>query len=140
MKTLNPYLCFGGKTAQALEFYKAALKGEIVMSQTFDESGQCPGAENASGIMHSEFRAENINFYATDGVPGQELIHGNAISLCINFNDEAEQLRVFNALADKGQIAVPLADMFWGAKFGEVIDQFGLRWMLNCNKEGPSPA
>ena len=134
MKTLNPYLCFAGKTAQALAFYKDALQGEIVAQMTFGESGQCPGAENAEGIMHSEFRAENINFYATDGMPGQELVQGNAITLCINFTDEAEQERVFNALGDKGQITTPLADMFWGAKFGEVIDRFGVRWMLNCHK------
>jgi PhnB protein len=46
--------------------------------------------------------------------------------------EEIDQL--FNALAEKGQILMPLSNKFWAARFGMVKDQFGIGWMLNFEK------
>ncbi|MEY4591011.1 MAG: hypothetical protein RL497_3087 [Pseudomonadota bacterium] len=140
MKTLSPYLIFFGRTAEALAFYQGVFNGEIICQLTFAEGGKAC-ADNAhanahaidpSKIMHSEFRAENIHFFASDGAPGSTPTHGNGIMLSINFTSLDEQLAVYNALSAGGTIAQPLADQFWGAKYAEVRDQFGLYWSLNC--------
>jgi PhnB protein len=44
-----------------------------------------------------------------------------------------EMDKVFNQLAVNGKVEMPLQDTFWGARFGILIDQFGIRWMLNCD-------
>ena len=49
----------------------------------------------------------------------------------INFSDEKEQESVFNNLAAGGNVTMPLADAFWGAKFGMLVDKFGINWMVN---------
>jgi PhnB protein len=134
MKTLSPYLNFFGRAREALEFYKNAFNGEIVQVMTFAEGGgACPGGTpNPNDIMHSEFRADGIHFFATDGMPGSEPFNGNRITLTINFTSLDEQAAVFAALAHGGEITQPLVDQFWGAKYGEVTDKFGLLWSLNC--------
>jgi PhnB protein len=57
------------------------------------------------------------------------------VHLSINFDDAAQQEKVFNALAENGAVGMPLQDTFWGAKFGMVTDQFGICWMLNHEKK-----
>jgi PhnB protein len=47
---------------------------------------------------------------------------------------KAHNTRLFNALAKGGQITMPLNDMFWGAYFGMLTDQFGVQWMVNCDQ------
>ena len=51
------------------------------------------------------------------------------ISISAESKEEAE--RVFNGLAAGGNITMPLADMFWGAYFGMLVDKFGFAWMVN---------
>ena len=44
----------------------------------------------------------------------------------------AEEERIFAALSAGGQVAQPLQDTFWGARFGMLTDKFGMHWMFNC--------
>jgi PhnB protein len=57
---------------------------------------------------------------------------GNNMALSVVLNDLDEQGRLFDKLSHGGHIMMPLADTFWGARFGKVEDQFGIRWMLHC--------
>lgn len=134
MKSLSPYIIFFGRAREALDFYKNAFNGEVVQVMTFADGGSaCAGmAPDPEGIMHSEFRAEDIHFFASDGIPGSAPVNGNRITLAINFTSLDEQAAIFAALAVGGEIKQPLADQFWGAKYGEVTDKFGLHWSLNC--------
>ena len=68
---------------------------------------------------------------ASDATPDKTYGEG-PLSLCLGTNDAAEAERVFNRLADGGNVEMPLADMFWGAKFGMLTDRFGIDWMINC--------
>jgi PhnB protein len=62
-----------------------------------------------------------------------EGIKGSSVALQIDNVAEAE--RVFNALSEKAQaVAMPLQETFWAARFGMVTDQFGVPWMVNCEK------
>src|SRR5215217_4920070 len=134
MKTLNVYLAFDGNCDEAINFYKKVLGGEIITRQTFGEAPM-PSDENSKNrIMHIHFKSENIELMASDSMPGQPVSSGSNISLSINLTDENEQTKIFNALAEDGTITMPLADQFWGARFGMLTDRFGFNWMLNCQK------
>ena len=54
------------------------------------------------------------------------------IQLTLNFDNEADEEKVFNALGEGGKVTMPLGDTFWGARFGMLKDKFGIHWMLNC--------
>ena len=61
-------------------------------------------------------------------MPGEAEFQGFALSLTAP--DEAEAKRLFNALAEGGQVQMPLKKTFFSPRFGMVADRFGVPWML----------
>lgn len=131
MYKLTPYLFFAGRCEEALEFYRKCFGGVVLTKQLFKDSPQFVEGADPDWIMHAEFEAFGMTFMLSDGILAEER-SGNNIALSIVFTDLDEQARVFDKLSHGGRIMMPLADTFWGARFGKVEDQFGIRWMLHC--------
>ena len=74
---------------------------------------------------------------ASDTMPGMSLTRGTNVHLCVRFEDQEEQTRVFEALADSGTVDMPLSDQFFG-RFGMLTDRFGVKWMVI--REAPAEA
>lgn len=130
MKGINPYLNFNGKTGEAMKFYAACLDAELHM-QTFKDVGMdSPGTENR--IMHAQIQKDGTVIMASDSQPGQQVNVGDNIWLNIDCSDTAEQDRYFKALGAGGNVVMPLAEQFWGARFGMLRDKYGVGWMFNC--------
>ena len=55
-------------------------------------------------------------------------------SVTLNVKEPAEAERVFNALAEKGTVRMPLGETFFAIKFGMLVDKFGTPWMIVCEK------
>jgi PhnB protein len=45
--------------------------------------------------------------------------------------DVAEAERVFNELTKDGRVVTPLEKTFWAARFGALVDRFGVPWQVN---------
>jgi PhnB protein len=56
-------------------------------------------------------------------------------SVSIQIKEPAEAERVFHALAENGNVHMPIQPTFWAARFGMLADQFGIPWMVNCEGE-----
>jgi PhnB protein len=128
---VQPYLFFDGRTEEAIEFYRDALDAEVTFLMRFKEcpepSSIPPGA--ADKVMHASLRIGDATVMASDGnCQGRANFQG--ISLSLTASDEAEAERLFNALADGGQVQVPLAKTFFSPRFGVVADRFGVPWMV----------
>ena len=132
MKSLNPYLNFAGNCREAINFYKETFKGEILSMQTYAEANMQVEDRFKNNILHADFKAEDVHLMASDGMPGFMAEPGNMVTLSVDLSDMNEQDRLFNALAAGGTVTMPLDTTFWGARFGMVIDRFGINWMLNC--------
>ncbi len=134
---LEPYLFFtGGKCEEALNFYKGVFNGEIDGLSRWKEMPKDAGGppvtpETENMVMHANFRAPGVSFMASDASPGKTYGEGS-MSLSLGTGDVAEAERVFKNLAEGGSVEMPLADMFWGAKFGMLTDKYGIDWMINC--------
>ena len=132
--SVTPYLFFDGRCEEAIEFYKKALGAEVGMMMRFSETpephppGMCPpGSENK--IMHASLRINGASIMASDGrAQGKPKFEGFALS--ISPKDEADAERVFKALADGGQVQMPLGKTFFAKSFGMVADRFGVGWMI----------
>jgi PhnB protein len=61
-----------------------------------------------------------------------KLVFGTNVSINLEPDTRAETKRIFLALAEGGKVTMELQDMFWGAYFGAVTDQFGVQRMVNC--------
>ena len=137
---VQSYLMFNGRTQEALEFYKKAIGAKVEMVMRFKDApeGQCaPGTEN--NIMHSSFKVGDTVLMASDGMM-QAPLEFKGISLTLNPKTEAECERLFNALADGGQVFQPLIKTFFSPKFGVVTDKFGVNWMVLVDQQPASKA
>lgn len=136
---LEPYLFFSGNCEEALNFYKDVFGGEIQGVSRWKEMPKDAGGppvtpETENKVMHASFKAPGVSFMASDASPGKTYGEG-PISLSIGANDVAEAERVFNGLANGGNVEMPLTDTFWGARFGMLTDKYGIDWMINCQLE-----
>ena len=131
---VTPYLTFEGRCEEAIEFYKKALGAEVGMMMRFKEASEQPppgtlppGSDNK--IMHACLRINGAELMASDGcTQGTPKFEG--FSLSLNASDEAHADRMFNALADGGQVRMPLGKTFFAKRFGMVADRFGVGWMV----------
>jgi PhnB protein len=135
---ITPYLTFGGRCEEALEFYRKALGAEVEMLMRFNESPEPPppgmlqpGFEKK--IMHASFRVRGAPLMASDGCNDQSKFDGFRLSLAVP--TEADARWAFDALADGGSVQMPLTKTFWSPCFGMVTDRFGLGWMVIVNQE-----
>jgi len=130
---LHPYLNFAGNAEEALNFYKDALEGDVIMLNRFGESPMPSDDDWKQKIMHArlQFGDDNI-IMISDTMKGNSIsTHGN-IQLSIGLDDEEKTKQIFDNLADGGKVTMPLAKQFWGDLFGMLQDKFGISWMLNC--------
>ena len=141
-RVIEPYLFFNGSCEQAVEFYRKALGAEVQMVMRYKESPEPPppgrlppGFENK--IMHTSLRIGRTTFMASDGCSTEKPNFGG-FSLALSVASESEADRVFAALADGGQVQMPLGKTFWSPRFGMVTDRFGVTWMVSV--PGPGPA
>lgn len=136
---IQPYLFFGGRCDEALEFYRGAIGAEVQMLIRFKESPEPHGLPDCfdDKVMHAAVRIGETTVMASDGqCEGDQNFDG--FSLSITVADVAEAERVFAALAEGGLVITPLEKTFWSPKFGMLQDRFGVGWMISVeHKVGP---
>jgi PhnB protein len=128
---LNPYLTFNGNCREAMTFYKDALHGELNI-QTFEESPMEVPPEQKDRVMHATLTFGDAIIMASDGMPENEVIFGNSISLSIAAKAVEDGERIFKNLSSDGTVVMPWEKTFWGAMFGMCKDKFGIDWMVNA--------
>jgi PhnB protein len=130
---VQPYLFFGGRCEEAIEFYRKALGAELVMISRFKDAPEPqPGLPDCfeDKVMHASLRIGETLLMASDGrCEGPQTFEG--FSLSITVPDEAEADRVFKALGEGGLATMPLEKTFWAPKFGMLQDKFGVGWMVS---------
>jgi PhnB protein len=133
---IQPYLFFNGRCEEALAFYQQALGAKLEMLMRFRESPDPmpsgmlpPGFEDK--VMHASLRIGETVVMASDGCrPGAAAFQGVTLSVGTKTADEAR--RVFAALADGGQVEMPVDKTFWSPAFGTLRDRFGVSWMVDA--------
>jgi PhnB protein len=132
---IESYLFFDGRCEEAIEFYKSVLGAEVTMLVRYKDAPDppppgmvAPGSENK--ILHASLRIGETNVLASDGgCMGQPSFQG--FCLALQAANETEADRRFTALADGGQVQMPLGKTFFSPRFGMVTDRFGVAWMVN---------
>jgi len=132
---LIPYLHFAGNAREVLNFYKNVLGGDIVQLGTYGESPMPCDEDYKDKVMHARFVFDGNMIMVSDVFKGQTVSTDGNIQLSVDVDNESKLDEVFNKMAEGGTVTMPLADQFWGAKFGMLRDKFGVSWMFNCEKK-----
>ena len=95
---------------------------------------QCPAAMKHH-ILHASLAKDELLLMGSDmQVPGEDFTAGNNIALSLNCSSDEEIKAFFSNLSKDGKVSHALKEEFWGATFGVLTDKFGIRWMLNYDK------
>ena len=136
---VEPYLMFEGRTEEALQFYQQKLGAKVEAIIRFKENPEPKYNPPNSGekVMHSLFRIGDAQIMASDGnCTGKPGFQGFALTL--NAANAAEAKQRFNALAEGGQVQMPLNETFFAKTFGMVADRFGVHWMVIAEPKNPA--
>lgn len=128
--TVTPGLTVKG-AEKAIEFYKKAF-GATEINRMKGPDGK---------IIHAEIKIGNSIVFLSDEMPGMcsspQTLGGSPVGLYV-YVDDVDAM--FNRAVSAGaQVKMPVADMFWGDRYGQVIDPFGHQWGLSTHKEDVSP-
>ncbi len=128
---IQPYLFFDGHADQAIAFYQKALGAKVDMLMRYKESPDVahipPGM--AEKILHASLSIGKSTVLLSDGhANGKPNFDGFALSVIVPTTEESTKF--FNALAEGGQVQMPLSKTFFSPSFGMLKDRFGVMWMI----------
>ena len=137
----RPYLAFAGNCADAFTRYQEVFGGELVLLRMSDmpaDAGPPPVGVSPDLIMHAALMAGDALLMGADDPSGS--FDGTNRGICVNcsLTDVDEAKRVFEALADGGQVQEPIGETFYSPAFGMCIDRFGTPWMVMVDQPAPS--
>ena len=138
MTQINAYINFNGSCREAMTFYKECLDAELDI-QIIGGSpieAQCPAGMKEQ-VMHASLTKGPLLLMGSDMTGPGGFVKGNDMALSLNCSSDEEINTFFSKLSENGKILDPLKIQFWGAKFGVITDKFGIRWMLNYDKNKP---
>jgi PhnB protein len=128
MSGLILYLTFPGNAREALEFYASVFGGELQL-HTYEGFSRTDGPGDA--IAHGALGGGPVSLFGSDAGPGDRPVHLEGISLSLLGAATPEVLHQwFDQLAQDGTILDPLGPKPWGAADGQVLDRYGLRWLI----------
>ena len=130
---LVAYLGFDGQCEAAFSFYAKVLNGEIVTMMRFaDAPPEIAGTpESARRVIHARLKVGD-RFLMGGDAPTEHFSKPQGFCVAFQVADPVEAERVFGALAEGGQVTMPINQTFWAKRFGMLIDRFGIPWMVNC--------
>jgi len=131
MHTVTPHLICAG-AADAIEFYKKAF-GAV-------EGGRLPGPDGR--LMHAMIRIEGSAVMLVDEMPewgalGPKSLKGSPVTIHLYVEDVDAFVK--RAVAAGAKVTMPVADMFWGDRYGKLEDPFGHHWSVGTHIRDISP-
>lgn len=130
---LDPYLIFNGTAEKAILFYCNALEMTHSEMKRYQDSPMLHEEYQKNWIIHCELMINNETVAMV--ADAATSVSGTQIQLSLNYTDLNKMEKDFANLAKEGNITSPLEKQFWNATFGQLIDQFGVHWMMNFDHE-----
>jgi len=130
---VQSYLAFNGNCQEALNFYSNLFDADIKNRQTYEDKKIDVPSSFRQKLQHAELKGNGVHFMAYDAAPDTPINHGNQVHMSVDLNNEQKAEQLFSALSGGGQVHHNFRAREWGY-FGRCTDQYGINWMVNCNK------
>lgn len=129
---VSPHLCFNGSCRAAFAAYQRILGGQILTMLTYGETPMATrvAPELQTRILHATLRLGDIDLTGVD-VPAADYKSPQGFFVTLTVGDAVEAKRIFDALAEEGQVQLEFQSTFWSAGFGVLVDRYGIPWEVN---------
>ena len=121
MKSASPYI-FVDNCLNVMDYYQALFGGEITNIQKTGD-GKC---------LHAELHFGNSIIHFSDTF--SKVNQGDHVRIVLECESEEEIRKVYDSLSQGGRITLELQETFWGALHANLVDRFGIGWLLNFQK------
>ena len=129
----TPICSSAARPSDAIAFYEKALEAKVVQVARFsDTPGSDVPAEHANTVMHAHLETGGGTLLLSDGKPGRRTSRETASSSACSTTAAPTWTGTSPLCPRAARVAEPLQDTFWGARFGLLIDRFGIHWMFNA--------
>jgi PhnB protein len=133
MTGLTPYIHFPGTAGQALTFYGDVFGGRAQL-HSFAEFNRTDGPGEA--IAHGYLMDSPVSLFGADVAGDEPPFQAQGLMLSLLGTADAATLRAwFARLGEGGQVVDDLQKRPWGAWDGQVIDRYGLHWLIGFETE-----
>jgi uncharacterized glyoxalase superfamily protein PhnB len=125
MRTVTPHLVCAG-AAEAIEFYKQAF-GAVEMARLPAPQGK---------LAHAMIRIGDSVVMLVDEFPEMGALSPKSLKgspVTIHLYVDNVDATVERAVKAGAKITMPVADMFWGDRYGQLVDPFGHRWSVGTH-------
>jgi len=128
----HPYLFFSGNCREAFTRYNEIFGGELFVMTMGEAPGETPPGADPNTVIHAALTIGDALLMASDDPTGDG---GPKVGISVSYNspDPDEIRRVFDALAEGGEVSQPLMETFFSPAFGMCTDRFGIPWMLSAD-------
>lgn len=132
-----PYLFFNGTCEEAIHAYARILGAPEPQIMWVKDAP--PEFRQGAGerVMHAALKVGDGWIYASDY---EHAVPMAGACVTVSFDTAEESRRVFDALAEGGEVQMPLAATFWSPGFGQCTDRWGTRWLIDTANPAASQA
>lgn len=131
--TISPHLVIKG-AAEAIEFYKRAFGAEEKARMPF------PAEDGGVKVGHAELQIGDSRLFVADEFPSYGSVGPDGSSPVTIHLYVTDADAVFNRAVEEGaRVTMPLADAFWGDRYGKLVDPFGHHWSIAEHLEDLTP-
>ncbi|TAM97483.1 MAG: VOC family protein [Chitinophagaceae bacterium] len=128
-----PYLNFEGNCEEALNFYQSVLGGKVEIQSRYDNPAMSAPENYKNKVLHGRLYFSDLAIYASDIFPQTKAAKSSGdVQLSLDVTDPETGKKIFDQLAAGGKIGIAFEKQFWGQWHGNLIDKYGIRWMVNC--------
>jgi PhnB protein len=133
----HPYLFFSGNCREAFTRYNEIFGGELFVMTMGEAPGETPPGADPNTVIHAALTIGDALLMASDDPTGDG---GPKVGISVSYNspDADEVRRVFDALAEGGEVSQPLIETFFSPAFGMCTDRFGIPWMFSADQADPT--
>ena len=123
-----------------MEFYRQCLGGNLTVTKV----GETPMAtqmppEMQQKVMHANLTSGRVVLLGSDMAGPEGVTNGNSFVLQLECDSESQLKSLYSKLsAEGGKALYPPSPSFWGGLYGQLVDRFGIPWMLNYSASGQS--
>ena len=124
---ITPYLAFPGTARQAFEFYREVFGGEVSIFTYADMPSEETQGMAPDSVAHASLKFGDNSLMGADAHTD---VQSSGMCAMYDLSDDAEAERVFNALAEGGEVQMPIQATSFASNYGIVTDKFGTPWMI----------
>lgn len=126
---MTTYVNYAGTCAEAFKYYEKHLGGKMGMLMTH---AQTPGPsrvppEMKDQVLHARITIGGVELSGAD-IPNAQPMRSAYLTLGVDSDADAQ--RIAAALADGGEVFMPLQETFFATQFAQLRDRFGINWVI----------